>query len=712
MNVRIRKNWKIIAIITLLLVMVLVIPVSAAYAPTVSSATTNTAGTVITITFNKTMADPDGKQDEFKYQINGGGDQSFSAAALNAGKIDLTTSGTPIAYGNTVTVSYTLGTVIAGDGGVLATFTGQAVTNNKAAGTAPTVSAAATNTAGNVITLTFTKPMASPTGKQGEFKYQINGGANQSFSAAALNADPTKIDLTTSGTPIAYGDTVTVSYTLGTVIAGDGGVLATFTGQAVTNNVPAAAPVAIFSGTPRSGPKPLTVVFRNESTGVVSSYAWNFGDGGTSNSPSPSHQYTTVGSYSVNLTVTGPGGSDFENKPNYITVTNATTKIGIYKDGVWNLDLYGNGGKGAGIDKSYLWGGAGYAPVVGDWNGDNKTEIGTMNAALGDWWLDYDGSGTWNSGDRNYHWGAPRYAPVVGDWNGDGKVKIGTYNPDLSIWYLDYNGDGAYTEGVNPAYTFRGETGWTPIVGDWNGNGMTKIGVYKDASSYLDFNGNGAWDAGTDNESYVSPQLETTPVIGDWNGDGKTKVGRYKEGIWYLDYYGNGNYSRYDSFYGAHVLSPQFTPVVGDWNGNKISEIGVYQNGNWYLDMNGNEIWDGTTTDRMVTDFGLTGWITVVVGDWNGDGKSKIGVYRATDGTWRLDYFGNGSYKDYNNFGPTGSIPVIGDWNGDGKSKIGVFNNGAWQLDYNGNGVWDGASTDKEYPFGATGWIPVVGKWS
>jgi len=108
---------------------------------------------------------------------------------------------------------------------------------------------------------------------------------------------------------------------------------------------------------------------------------------------------------------------------------------------------------------------------------------------------------------------------------------------------------------------------------------------------------------------------------------------------------------------------------------------------------------------------GGSGW-RPVIGDWNGDGKSKIGVYRATDGAWRLDYFGNGSYKDYNNFGPTGSIPVIGDWNGDGKSKIGVFNNGAWQLDYNGNGVWDGASTDKEYPFGATGWIPVVGKWS
>jgi PGF-pre-PGF domain-containing protein len=98
-------------------------------APTFASATTNAAGTVITITFNKAMANPAGKHGEFSYKIGGGAAQTFSAAALNAGKIDLTTSGTAIAYGNTVTVSYTKGTVTAADTGVLESFTDQAVTN-------------------------------------------------------------------------------------------------------------------------------------------------------------------------------------------------------------------------------------------------------------------------------------------------------------------------------------------------------------------------------------------------------------------------------------------------------------------------------------------------------------------------------------------------------------------------------------------------------
>jgi uncharacterized repeat protein (TIGR02059 family) len=228
--------------------------------PTFSSAATNAAGTVITITFNKNMADPSGKHAQFTYKINGGTAQNFSAAALNASitKIDLTCSGTAIAYGNTITVSYTAGSVVAADGGVLASFTNQPVTNNMPV-PAPTFVSAATNTAGTVITITFNKNMANPAGKHGEFKYKINGGAVQSFSAAALNATITKIDLTCSGTAIASGNTITVSYTAGSVVAADGGVLATFTDQAVSNNMP--GPPTLVSAATNSTGTAITITF-------------------------------------------------------------------------------------------------------------------------------------------------------------------------------------------------------------------------------------------------------------------------------------------------------------------------------------------------------------------------------------------------------------------------------------------------------------------
>jgi hypothetical protein len=67
----------------------------------------------------------------------------------------------------------------------------------------------------------------------------------------------------------------------------------------------------------------------------------------------------------------------------------------------------------------------------------------------------------------------------------------------------------------------------------------------------------------------------------------------------------------------------------------------------------------------------------------------------------------------FTGFGQAGGIPVVGDWNQNGKTKIGVYQNGVWLLDYNGNYGWDGIVTDKSYSFpGVTGWAPVVGKWN
>src|SRR4029079_13644182 len=83
----------------------------------------------------------------------------------------------------------------------------------------------------------------------------------------------------------------------------------------------ATAPVAACSGSPTSGTAPLTVNFASSSTGTISTYAWNFGDGTTSSAQNPSHVYAVAGLYSVSLTVTGSGGSNTKTYTNYVTVT-------------------------------------------------------------------------------------------------------------------------------------------------------------------------------------------------------------------------------------------------------------------------------------------------------------------------------------------------------------------------------------------------------
>jgi len=79
-------------------------------------------------------------------------------------------------------------------------------------------------------------------------------------------------------------------------------------------------PAADFTAWPTTGVAPLTVVFTNTSTCNYTTSLWDFGDGTTSTLGSPTHTYTATGVYTVALTVSGPGGSDTETKPEYIKV--------------------------------------------------------------------------------------------------------------------------------------------------------------------------------------------------------------------------------------------------------------------------------------------------------------------------------------------------------------------------------------------------------
>ena len=72
---------------------------------------------------------------------------------------------------------------------------------------------------------------------------------------------------------------------------------------------PPTAPTAGFNANPTSGTAPLTVTFTDTSSGNITSWSWNFGDGTTGTAKNAAKTYTNPGSYTVGLTVTGPAGS-------------------------------------------------------------------------------------------------------------------------------------------------------------------------------------------------------------------------------------------------------------------------------------------------------------------------------------------------------------------------------------------------------------------
>ncbi len=80
---------------------------------------------------------------------------------------------------------------------------------------------------------------------------------------------------------------------------------------------------ADFAAAPTSGAPPLAVSFTDLSSGNVTGWSWDFGDGVCSSAPDPVHVYTSPGLYDVTLTVNGPGGSDAEQRTGYIELLEA-----------------------------------------------------------------------------------------------------------------------------------------------------------------------------------------------------------------------------------------------------------------------------------------------------------------------------------------------------------------------------------------------------
>jgi hypothetical protein len=101
-----------------------------------------------------------------------------------------------------------------------------------------------------------------------------------------------------------------------------------------------------------------------------------------------------------------------------------------------------------------------------------------------------------------------------------------------------------------------------------------------------------------------------------------------------------------------------------------------------------------------------------VIGDWDGTGKLRIGVFR--NGQWRLDVDGDHKWAAgsdrIDQFGLAGDTPVVGNWDYRGKLRIGVFRQGHWLLDMNGNYSWD-ALDDEDLVFGQPGDSASLFQW-
>jgi protocatechuate 3,4-dioxygenase beta subunit len=296
------------------------------------------------------------------------------------------------------------------------------------------------------------------------------------------------------------------------------------------------------------------------------------------------------------------GGNDFNGSASAEFFDPATWKgANLNQGGEWSIaDANGI------VVKKYQYGLPDATPVVGDWNGDGVSEIGVF--LDGQWLLDLDGNGLWDEGDLWAHLGGDTDQPVAGDWDGDGKADIGIFG---MAWIGDIKAieaDPGLPTALNPpknryknippdaqhaAVGYRemkrtyagkirsdaidhvfeyGTTGDKAVVGDWTGDGIKKIGVFRNGTWYLDIDGDGRWSAP---DVMVEFGREgDVPVPGDWTGDGITKLGVYRGGTFVLDTNNNRQLDATDKVF--ELGAPGDKPFAGDFDGKGIDTVGVY----------------------------------------------------------------------------------------------------------------------------------------
>ena len=140
---------------------------------------------------------------------------------------------------------------------------------------------------------------------------------------------------------------------------------------------------------------------------------------------------------------------------------------------------------------------------------------------------------------------------------------------------------------------------------------------------------------------------------------------------------------------------PGDTSAPGDYDGDHKADITVWRasEGNWYLLLS-------SSGSPFIQSWGVLG-DKIVPGDYNGDGWTDLAVWRPSTGTWFIqNSFGSARMEK---FGKPSDVPVPGDYDGDGVTDIAIFrpSQGGWGIKPSGGG----ALIKKQW--GQNGDIPV-----
>lgn len=265
-------------------------------------------------------------------------------------------------------------------------------------------------------------------------------------------------------------------------------------------------------------------------------------------------------------------------------------------------------------------------------------------------------------------------APGIVAGNSDGFVaKVeSTFNDSIGVFRPGTNQFLLSNSNSNPATNLTigfGQAGDLPIVGDWNGDGIEDMGVFRPGAGQFLLR-KLTTQIVCAPICIPMPVLTTVtqnfglngdlPIAGDWDGNGIDTVGVFRQNggqaqIFLTDSAATNPPIDHTLFFGVDGD----LPVAGDWESDGVDGVGVFRPSTGQVFLTSDLVFGNVDINSV---FGTNGDLPTA-GDFDGDGKDTIAVFRPSTAQFFLS-------NDNLNialtviFGANGDRPVVGDWDG------------------------------------------------